>query len=148
ASCSRTAAGSSVAAAAPAAKATASATAARDDVIRAIKSSSCGCVLLLRVQAHGQPGDAAEHDAGMERQRRVVDPLERARPIEERRERRLRLETREVGADAIVRSEAEREMPVVGARQVEALAVRKDVLVAVRRPEPADDELIGVDALP
>src|SRR5437870_4026128 len=141
ASCSRTDAGSSVASAAPAPSATTSAATARDDVVRVMK------VLLPRMQPQRQRGDAAEDDARVKRQRRVVDPLEGAGTIEERRERDLRLEAREIGAEAVVRPEAEGEVAVVGAGDVEALAVREHVLVAVRRPEPADDELIGVDAV-
>src|ERR1700752_1346193 len=94
-----------------------------------------------------QARDAAEDDAWMHRQRRVVDAHEIASAIEKRREGHLRLEAREVGAEAVVRPEAEREVAIVAARDVEALGVGEDRLVAIRRAEPADDELVRLDAM-
>jgi len=92
-----------------------------------------------------QARDAAEHDARMERQRRVVRALERACTVEERAERDLRLEAREIRAEAVVRPEAEREMLVVAPADVEAVRIRKDVGVAVRGAEPADDHPVRRD---
>ena len=65
-----------------------------------------------------------------------------------RRQRHLCLEAREVGTEAVVRTEAEGEMLVVAAADVEAVRLGKHVVVAVRRAEPADDDLVGVDAAP
>src|SRR6185295_10661034 len=75
----------------------------------------------------------------------MADTLEGAGALKQRFQRHAGFETSQVGAEAVVNAETEREMTVVLAADVEALGLIEDRLVTVGRAEPADDETAGLE---
>src|SRR5262249_10505204 len=103
----------------------------------------------------------ARRSAGAERERQPardaeerrspLDPVrdegELAEPVDQRADRHLSLESGEVGAEAVVRAAAEREVLVRLALDVEAIRLGEDLRIAIRRREHPPDAGVPRDDL-